>query len=176
MFFLSLPSRGLKGPPDDCHDPEASQGSIFSGLTNHQRGWLGCLNFCRIKLLQRHTGWPAIVAYACRSAKSSGIAELRYAGAGPPLDLPCAKPWHPLSAPSSATLKASRPLIRVLVINDNGLWINDFIRDNENMLIHGRKGFDCERVKFRDDMQSSGSRQRYKIGVLYFTGHKVFRG
>ena len=24
-------------------------------------------------------------------------------------------------------LKASRPLIRVLVINDNGLWINDFI-------------------------------------------------
>ena len=23
-------------------------------------------------------------------------------------------------------LKASRPLIRVLVINDNGLWINDF--------------------------------------------------
>ena len=25
------------------------------------------------------------------------------------------------------TLKASRPLIRVLVINDNGLWINDFI-------------------------------------------------
>ena len=103
MFFLSLPSRGLKGPPDDCHDPEASQGSIFSGLTNHQRGWLGCLNFCRIKLLQRHTGWPAIVAYASLSAKSSGIAELRYAGAGPPLDLPCAKPWHPLSAPSSAT-------------------------------------------------------------------------
>ena len=25
------------------------------------------------------------------------------------------------------TVKASRPLIRVLVINDNGLWINDFI-------------------------------------------------
>ena len=24
-------------------------------------------------------------------------------------------------------LKAFRPLIRVLVINDNGLWINDFI-------------------------------------------------
>ena len=24
-------------------------------------------------------------------------------------------------------VKASRPLIRVLVINDNGLWINDFI-------------------------------------------------
>ena len=24
-------------------------------------------------------------------------------------------------------LKASRPLFRVLVINDNGLWINDFI-------------------------------------------------
>jgi hypothetical protein len=24
-------------------------------------------------------------------------------------------------------MKASRPLIRVLVINDNGLWINDFI-------------------------------------------------
>ena len=30
---------------------------------------------------------------------------------------------YPLLAP----LKASRPLIRVLVINDNGLWINDFI-------------------------------------------------
>ena len=27
----------------------------------------------------------------------------------------------------AATVKASRPLIRVLVINDNGLWINDFI-------------------------------------------------
>ena len=26
-----------------------------------------------------------------------------------------------------ARLKASRPLIRVLIINDNGLWINDFI-------------------------------------------------
>ena len=24
-------------------------------------------------------------------------------------------------------VKASRPLIRVLVINENGLWINDFI-------------------------------------------------
>ena len=24
-------------------------------------------------------------------------------------------------------VKASRPLIQVLVINDNGLWINDFI-------------------------------------------------
>ena len=28
---------------------------------------------------------------------------------------------------AGAGLKASRPLIRVLVINDNGLWINDFI-------------------------------------------------
>ena len=27
----------------------------------------------------------------------------------------------------AGALKASRPLIRVLVINDNGLWINDFI-------------------------------------------------
>ena len=26
----------------------------------------------------------------------------------------------------SARVKASRPLILVLVINDNGLWINDF--------------------------------------------------
>ena len=26
-----------------------------------------------------------------------------------------------------AWVKASRPLIRVLVINDNSLWINDFI-------------------------------------------------
>ena len=33
--------------------------------------------------------------------------------------------------------KASRPLIRVLVINDNGLWINNFIQDNEHRLIHG---------------------------------------
>ena len=35
----------------------------------------------------------------------------------------------PASSPviSGAALKASRPLIRVLVINDNGLWINDFI-------------------------------------------------
>ena len=31
------------------------------------------------------------------------------------------------AAGSHAKLKASRPLIRVLVINDNGLWINDFI-------------------------------------------------
>ena len=28
---------------------------------------------------------------------------------------------------------------------------------------------------FGDDEQSSGSRQRYKIGILYFTGHKVFK-
>ena len=73
-------------------------------------------------------------------------------------------------------LKASRPLIRVLVINDNDLWINNFIRDNEHRLIHGSKGFGCERVEFGDDMQSSGSRQRYKIGLLHFTGHKVFSG
>ena len=32
-------------------------------------------------------------------------------------------------------VKASRPLIRVLVINDNVLWINNFIRDNEHRLI-----------------------------------------
>ena len=37
----------------------------------------------------------------------------------------------------AAALKASRPLIRVLVINDNGLWINDFISDNEHRLIYG---------------------------------------
>ena len=29
---------------------------------------------------------------------------------------------------------------------------------------------------FGDDEQSSGSKQRYKIWVLYFTGHKVFSG
>ena len=74
------------------------------------------------------------------------------------------------------TLKASRSLIRVLVINDNDLWINNFIRDNEHSLIHGKKGFGYERVEFGDDMQSSGSRQRYKIGLLYFTGHKAFSG
>ena len=27
----------------------------------------------------------------------------------------------------AVTVKASRPLIRVLIINGNGLWINDFI-------------------------------------------------
>ena len=77
---------------------------------------------------------------------------------------------------NTVVLKASRPLIRVLVINDNDLWNNNFIRDNVHRLIHGRKGFGCERVKFGDDMQSSGSRQRYKIGLLYSTGHKVFSG
>ena len=60
---------------------------------------------------------------------------------------------------SAMLVKASRPLIRVLVINDNDLWINNFIRDSEHKLIHGSKGFGCERVKFGDDMQSSGSRQ-----------------
>ena len=29
---------------------------------------------------------------------------------------------------------------------------------------------------FGDDVQSSGSRQRYIIGLLHFTGHKVFSG
>ena len=29
--------------------------------------------------------------------------------------------------PVKKPLKASRPLLRVLVINDNGLWFNDFI-------------------------------------------------
>ena len=47
-----------------------------------------------------------------------------------------------------APLKASRPLIRVLVINDNGLWINDFIWVNKYRLIHGWKRFGCERVEF----------------------------
>ena len=40
---------------------------------------------------------------------------------------------------AGARMKASRPLIRVLVINDNDLWINNFIRDNEHSLIHGKK-------------------------------------
>ena len=31
------------------------------------------------------------------------------------------------AAVAANRLKASRPLFRVLVINDNGLWINDFI-------------------------------------------------
>ena len=35
--------------------------------------------------------------------------------------------FQDLKGGQSAHLKASRPLIRVLVINDNGLWINDFI-------------------------------------------------
>ena len=48
----------------------------------------------------------------------------------------------------TSRLKASRPLIRVLVINDNGLWINDFIWDNEYRLIHGWKRFGCERMEF----------------------------
>ena len=48
----------------------------------------------------------------------------------------------------SARVKASRPLIRVLVINDNGLWINNFIWDNEYRLIHGWKRFGCERMEF----------------------------
>ena len=29
---------------------------------------------------------------------------------------------------------------------------------------------------FGDDEQSSGTRQRYKIGLLRFTGHKAFSG
>jgi len=29
---------------------------------------------------------------------------------------------------------------------------------------------------FGDDEQNSGSRQRYTIGLLYFTGHKAFSG
>ena len=49
---------------------------------------------------------------------------------------------------SRECLKASRPLIRVLVINDNGLWINDFIWDNEYRLIHGWKRFGCKRMEF----------------------------
>ena len=34
---------------------------------------------------------------------------------------------HVVAPLQTAVLKASRPLIRVLVINDNGSWINDFI-------------------------------------------------
>ena len=37
-------------------------------------------------------------------------------------------------------LKASRPLIQVLVINDNSLWINDLIRDNEHRFDSRKKG------------------------------------
>ena len=29
---------------------------------------------------------------------------------------------------------------------------------------------------FGDDVQSSGSRQRYQIGLLYFTGHEAISG
>ena len=38
-----------------------------------------------------------------------------------------ASPTAPARRRRGARVKASRPLIRVLVINDNGLWINDFI-------------------------------------------------
>ena len=73
-------------------------------------------------------------------------------------------------------LKASRLLIRVLVINDNSLWITISF---EIMSI-GRSTDERELVVnvwiFGNDEQSSGSRQRYKIGILYFTGHKVFSG
>ena len=31
-------------------------------------------------------------------------------------------------------------------------------------------------LHFGDDVQSSGSRQRYIIGFLYFTGHKAISG
>ena len=34
---------------------------------------------------------------------------------------------EPQVSPVPSSVKASMPLIRVLVINDNGLWINDFI-------------------------------------------------
>ena len=73
-------------------------------------------------------------------------------------------------------LKASRPLIRVLVINDNGLWIIDFIWYNEYRLIHGWKRFGCDCVEFWRWWAKLGLKQRYKIGLLYFTGHKAFSG
>ena len=73
-------------------------------------------------------------------------------------------------------LKASRPLIRVLVINDNVLWINDFIWDNEYRSIHGERDLVVNVWSFGDDEQSSGTRQRYKIGLLHFTGHRAFSG
>ena len=40
------------------------------------------------------------------------------------------------SITKNGRLKASRHLIRVLVINDNGLWINDFIWECESILVH----------------------------------------
>ena len=44
-------------------------------------------------------------------------------GKAPPTD----NAWRWRSFERAPPLKASRPLIRVLVINDNGLWINNFI-------------------------------------------------
>ena len=61
-------------------------------------------------------------------------------------------------------LKASRPLIRVLVINDNGLWINEFIRDNEYRLIHEWKRFGCERMEFWRWWVKLGLKAKVKYG------------
>ena len=51
-------------------------------------------------------GWPS-TAGGARHWRRPALNETEQAGLG--------------------RVKASRPLIRVLVINDNGLWINDFI-------------------------------------------------
>ena len=69
-------------------------------------------------------------------------------------------------------LKTSRPLIRVLVINDNvyGLTISfEMMSIGWSMDVWG---FIVIMQRFGDDMQSMSSRQRYIVGLSHFTGHK----
>ena len=65
-------------------------------------------------------GKPSQQPAALRSTRSGG----RTADVGPGFASPSLR--RPGLA-AGGPLKASRPLIRVLVINDNVLWINDFI-------------------------------------------------
>ena len=78
--------------------------------------------------------------------------------------------------PKKGRLKASRPLIRVLVINDNicGLtisWENLYVR-----LIHENV---CMSWCHERNWRWYGwfrSRQRYMLGLFYFAGHEEISG
>ena len=75
-----------------------------------------------------------------------------------------------------ALVKASRPLFQVLVMIDNGYGLTiafDMICIGYSM---DELGLENDHGMLGVDMQSSGSRQRYYIGLSHFTGHKAFSG
>jgi hypothetical protein len=73
-------------------------------------------------LLEPLPGFDGVVAEALQPCEQRRVQSHREVDNLGDVRAPCDLNGHGVAT----QLKASRPLIRVLVINDNGLWINNF--------------------------------------------------